>query len=257
MEPNNLPTLDDALTILSRAERLRRCTISANCALERNQDRKELDLPLLEYLKLILQGGIQNLGSSQEDAVSSLVNYLCLLSTPSLQTLDIIWLVQAPSSWSIGHAHFMSFFRQISSTLRILCISYLPISEAELLDCLEQAPNVTDLHLRFSLSDLEGDPLTNHILSSLTVGTRISLHQVGNLLPRLSTLSLQCNGLRLSHSILLEMVQSRWDKDASPHIRLNHFRLLSMKPVLNEVQKRTMLWFDEGLDITVDTLFIQ
>ena len=250
MEPNNLPSLDDALTILSKTERLRHCTMSANCALERNQDRKELDLPLLEDLKLILQGGIQSLSSSQEDAVSSLVKYLCLLSTPSLQTLDITWLVQAPSSWSIGHAHFISFFRQISTTLRTLCISYLPIPEAELLDCLARVPNVTDLHLRFSLSDLEGDPLTNHFLSSLTVGMR-------NLLPRLSSLNLQCNGSRLSHSILLEMVQSRWDKDANPHVRFNHFRLLSMKPVLNEVQKRTMLWFDEGLDITVDTLFIQ
>lgn len=259
LEPNSLPSLDDCLAILSKTERLQRCTISAKCALERNHDIKELDLPLLEDLKLILQGGSHSL--SQEDAASSLVRYLCLLSAPNLQTLDITWLVQAPSGWSLGHSYFISFFCQISISLRTLCISYLPISEAELLNCLSHVPNVTDLHLRFSLSDPESDPITNHFLSSLTVGMGMSdaidglpVHQVDNLLPSLASLSLQCNGSRLSHSVLLEMIQSRWD---NPYAQLHHFRLLSMKPVLNEVEKRTKKWFDEGLDISIDTLFIQ
>jgi hypothetical protein len=70
------------------------------------------------------------------------------------------------------------------------------------------------------------------------------------------SLEMQCNGSNFSNSGLLAMLKSRWKKDADPGDWFKRFRLLSMMPLLREVEKQTQLMRFEGLDIAVETLVL-
>ena len=57
LEHNNLPTLGDTFSILSRTCRLRQCKIDIDCTLGSGVDFHDLHLPVLEECHLILHGG--------------------------------------------------------------------------------------------------------------------------------------------------------------------------------------------------------
>jgi len=55
LEPNNLPTLDDALDILSQTVNLKYGTLQLECTCRGDTQRDKLSLPTLDTLQLILQ----------------------------------------------------------------------------------------------------------------------------------------------------------------------------------------------------------
>jgi len=275
VENNNLPTLDECLDILSKTENITRCTLSADCVLsDKDVHRDALSLPTLEEFHLILQGDSDTQPQVAERPEASLIHFLGLTSTPNLRTLRLDWLLGGPRVasrlWSPSHPLFLSFLRSISSTLQSFAISYLPLSERELMECLKLVPKVTHLDLRFSLSDQEHDPITDNLLSSLTLHSAPTADRLHTrprsgeqpLLPFIQHFNIQCHGERLSNAVLIAMIHSRWqhmslDAEYSPPSRLAMFRLLSMKPVIGEVVKRVRLWSQEGLDISIDSLIIR
>ena len=254
LEQNNLPSLDDWLSILSQTQCLKQCTVSANCSLDLDRDPDTIRLPLLEALHIVLQGGSRH-PSTPEYPPSCFVKFLRHLSMPILRTFNVSWLVELRTSWSTSHASFLSFLHQISSTLRTLTISYLPVSDQELIACLTEVSTVADLHLRFPLSDHEQDPITNLLFSALMFASPPD--DEGILLPDLASLDLQCNGSKFLYSDLLQMILSRWNKDADAKAQFNRFRLLSVKPTLVEVDKHVRSLTDQGMDISIDTLFVR
>jgi len=254
LEPNNLPTLGDMSSILSQTSRLQMCKFSVDCVRDSGVAFVDLHLPVLEELHLILQGGN---GFSSAPASSLTQKFLHHLSMPTLRALNITWLVQG-NTLLPGCPLFLSFLRRISSTLKTLSLAYLPVSEIDLIEILTPFSKLTHCHLRFSLSDHEYDPVSDNILSLLTICSPFSEDSKGSqpLLPSLLSLDLQCNGSDFSNSALLAMVKSRWKKDADPVDRFSHFGLLSMKPKLREFEKQVGFMRREGLDISVETLFL-
>jgi len=123
---------------------------------------------------------------------------------------------------------------------------------------LTEVSRVADLHLRFSLSDHEQDPVTDLLFSALTLASHHTDSRLeGVLLPDLASLELQCNGSKFLYSHLFQMILSRWNKDADAKAQFNRFRLLSMKPILVEAEKHVRSLIEQGLDISVDTLLVR
>jgi hypothetical protein len=217
-----------------------------DCTLDSDVDFDNLHLPVLEEFCLILQG---------DSSAASLSTFFDHISMPALRALDITWLDRRPTLWHDCHL-FASFLRRISSTLTTLNLAYLPVSETELVDVLAPLSEVTHLHLRFSFSDHEHDPVSDRLFTSLTLPGPLTEDidgSQGALLPSLVSLDLQCNGSKFSNSALLGMVKSRWKRGGD---RFGHFGLLFMRPVLREVEKQVQLMHEEGLDISVQTLFV-
>lgn len=253
LEQNNLPNLIDALSILSQTPRLRQCKIRVDSTSDVGADFNNLQLPLLEAFDL-------QCGNGSNASSLSLARFLHCISMPTLRMLSITLADGSATLWSDCHL-FVSFLRRISSTLHYLSLAYLPVSGTDLIYILKPFSHVTHLHLRFSFSDHEHDPITDDLLSSLTFPNSPSMGDVDTLaesplLPSLISLDLQSNGSKFSNSVLLAMVRSRWKKEANPGDRFSHFGLLSMKPMLREVEKQAQLIHDEGLDISVQTLFV-
>ena len=253
LEHNNLPTLGDTFSILSRTCRLKQCKIDIDCTLESGVDFHDLHLPVLEECHLILHGGNVYPFSSDSPALS-LTKFLDHISMPTLRALTITWLVERPTVWPNRHL-FMSFLRRISPTLKSLELSYLPVSEPDLVEILMLFSKVTHLRLRFSIGDSNHDPVSENLLSLLSL--RNPSDGSYPLLPSLTSLDLQCQGSHFSNSALFAMVMSRWKRDADPGDAFNHFGLLSMKPLLREVEKQTYLMRRAGLDIVIETLSVR
>lgn len=87
---------------------------------------------------------------------------------PTLRALTITSLVERPTVWPNRHL-FMSFLRRISPTLKSLDLSYLQVSEANLVEILMLFSKVTHLHLRFSIDDSNHDPVSENLLSLLSL----------------------------------------------------------------------------------------
>ncbi|KAF9531019.1 hypothetical protein CPB83DRAFT_850038 [Crepidotus variabilis] len=253
LEQNNLPDLNDCLNILRQMDQVKECTLSANCTLNSDQGI-EVNATYLESFHLLVHNGA-------ESAADSLAHFLCLLSTPSLHSLDLKWHVNNATNWSTAHQDFTTFLRGISSTLRTLELSYLPVSEEDLLDCLSHIPFLEDLELRFSLNDDEQEPITSTFAAALTISppnavemTNTDISPDAQLLPCLTSFMLECNGSRLSFTALVAMINSRHDysDSSSPLLRRVHVR--SMKPVIREIDWQVALWAGEGMDISIDTV---
>jgi len=254
LEQNNLPTLGDSSSILSQTSRLRLCKIIVDCTLDSGVDFDNIHLPFLEEFHLILRG----FPSLPHTPALCLAEFFHHISMPTLRELEITWMVQGRTLWPNSQL-FVSFLRRISSTLKTLSLAYLPVSEADLIQILMPFSNVTRLQLRFPLSDHDHDPVSDNLLSLLTVQSPFTEDDEGShpLLPSLVSLDLNCNGSNFSNSALLAMIRSRWKKDANPGYWFTHFGLLSMKHTLREVAKEVQLLRREGLDISIETLFVR
>ena len=248
LEQNNLPTLGDMLFIFAQTSKLRQCKISVDCTLDSGVDFDLLHLPVLEEFHLIVQGGL----TSTSPALS-LSNFFHHISVPALRELNITWLVQRSTLWP-NFQLFISFLRRISSTLNTLSLAYLPVSETDLIQILTPFSNVTHLRLHFPLSDHEHDPVSDNLLSLLTIRSHLTRDDDDSLLPSLVSLDLHCNGSNFSNLTLLAMIKSRWHDSG---ICLGHFGLLSMKPGLREVQNQVQWINREGVDISVETLIVR
>jgi hypothetical protein len=267
LEHTHLFTLDKCLDILSRMDRLTRCTMNLDCTLDPHNVRtSHISLPSLETLHLILQGGIND---TQVTVVNqpeaSLVQFLDVLSLPSLHTLRLEWLVQQSGAraWTTKHSGFLSFLRGASQTIQRLSFVNLPLSEPQLLECLVEIPSVTHLELKFSLSDIENDPITESLLAAITsppqTGKTSSTTPV---LPDLEYFNLQCSGKHYTNTGLLAFIDSRrklgpGHDDSVRRGELKSFHLLSMNPVLWEVEKHLKNWNREGMDVLIESLIIR
>ena len=272
LEPSNLPTLDEALDILSQTVNLKYGTLQLECTWGRRDTQwDKLSLPTLDTLQLILQDA----SGSADRLEVSLTQFLNLLCLPKLRVLHLGWLARSNvGSWSSAHTDFIAFLGASAETLRELTMTYFPILENELLECLSQVPQLTHLDLRFALHEGANDPITNRFLVACTIpnsSTRTMLggivcstpaHTESSLLPRLEHINLQCHGAFYTNATLLNFIQSMWKsvkgsegQNASRSLR--HFGLLSMKPVPSEVEKRVKTWHEEGLEIDIQCLVVR
>jgi hypothetical protein len=176
--------------------------------------------------------------------------------------------------WSLAHSDFVAFLQASAETLHQLTMTYFPIPENELLECLSQVPRLTHLDLRFALNEGANDPITNRLLVAWTIPsptvspmtTDITRRRRVNtetlLLPQLEHVNLQCHGGLYTNATLLSLIQSRWSQDSdddggAARRSLKSFRLLSMKPVLSEVERHVEMWHEEGLEVDIQCLFIR
>ena len=259
LEPSNLPTLDEALDILSQTINLKYGTLQLECTWGRRDTlRDKLSLPTLDTLQLILQ----NANGSADRLEASLTQFLNLLCLPKLRVLHLGWLAhRIVESWSLANTDFVAFLGASAETLRELTMTYLPISENELLLYLSQVPQLTHLDLRFALYEGANDPITNRLLVACTACST-SAHTEIPLLPRLEHVNLQCHGALYANATLLNFIQSMWKsgkgsggQDAARPLK--YFGLLSMKPVPTEVEKRVKAWHEEGLEIDIQCLVVR
>ena len=268
LEPSNLPTLDEALDILSQTVNLKYVTLQLECTWGRRDTlRDKLSLPTLDTLQLILQ----NANGTADRVEACLTPFLNLLCLPKLRVLRLGWLHGTVESWSFSKADFIAFLGASAETLRELTMTYFPISENELLEYLSQVPHLTHLDLRFALHERANDPITNQLLMACSIpsspisgGIACSTpaHSETCLLPRLEHVHLQCHGALYANATLLNFIQSMWKsgtggqgQDASRPLR--HFGLLSMKPVPSEVEERVKAWHEEGLEIDIQCLVVR
>ncbi|KAF8164818.1 hypothetical protein B0H34DRAFT_686757 [Crassisporium funariophilum] len=278
LEQIHMLTLDGGLDILGQAVNLLECTLNVHCSLDRRRIHGgTMLLPKLEMLHLILHGGSSNnitnaTGVLTDRPEACLTQFLNLLSVPKLRVLRLGWLVPgngSQRSWSPTHSDFIAFLRRLAPTLQTLSLTYLPMGEAELIECLSQVPQVRHLELRFSLNDRGNDPIADRFLAgctlpsvtpSATVGKRRRVQSESCLVPLLEDISLQCHGELLTRHALLAFVDSRWlGGSGGPGMRtkLKSFHLLTMHPVSKEVEKRVRSWTIEGLDISIECLVIR
>lgn len=286
-------TLDECLELLTKAVNLTSCTLNAECVLSSQApDCQSLQLPSLTSLHLILQGGTSALAEEPEASLTSFLNYFTGME---LESFHVEWLVRS-RSWSGTHPAFVSFLQGLSPSLRSLSFAYLPLEEAELMECLAQLPYLTGMDLRFSLGDRVNDPITDGLLQHYTLPSSItslspsslpSFHPSLSLpslfssldkkkkypradspvlgppliLPALERLYLQCNGESCTNTALLALIQSRWNpnarKDLSLAMSLKYVHFVSMKPADWDVQMQVKQWKEEGLDIMVDSFNIR
>lgn len=264
LEPGNLPTLYDALNILSKTVNLKRAILQLECTWgRRNNQWGKLSLPTLDTLQLILQGASATVDRPQ----TGLVQFLNLLCLPKLRVLDLAWSVNSNVGlWSLVHTDFLAFLLASADTLRELKMVYFPIAEIELLECLSQVPRLTHLDLRFALTEGANDPITNQFLMACILPSTVSAgiasgRQPGTnaqalLLPRLEHVNLQCHGAFYANVTLLTFIRSRWEFSKSER-SLGYFRLLSMKPVSSEMEKHIKTWHEEGLEIDIQCLVVR
>jgi hypothetical protein len=264
LESSNLPTLDEAFDILSKTVNLKRGILKLDCTWNRRDvQRRKLSLPTLETFQLILQDA----STASDRPEACMVQFLNLLHLPKLRTLCLGWLASSNmSSWS--HAGFLAFLQALAGTLHELTMSYFPIAENELLECLSQVPQLTHLDLRFALHEGAMDPITNRLLLACTLASsavpagiacNTPAHTEIPLLPRLEHVNLECHGALYSNSALLNFIRSRWEfgNNSEGQRALKYFRLLSMKPVPSEVEKHVKVWHKEGLKIDIQTLVVR
>ena len=273
LEPSNLPTLDVALDILSQTVNLKYATLQLECTWHhRDIQGDKLSLPTLDTLQLILQDA----STAADRLEACLMQFLNLLCLPKLRVLRLGWLANSNvESWSLAHTDFHAFLRASAETLRELTMTYFPISENDLLECLSQVPQLTHLDLRFALHDGANDPISDRLLLACTIpsytnsgGSACSstpAHADIPLLPRLEHINLQCHGALYTNATLLKLIQSLWKSvkggegqlsQGAPS-QLRYFRLLSMKPVPSEVDKHVKAWREEGLEIDIQCLVVR
>ena len=271
LEPSNLPTFDEGLDILSKTVNLKRGTLQLECTRDRrNIQWDKCSLPTLETLQLILQGVVSSTADRPEVSLAQFLNALCL---PKLRVLHLEWLVNSNMGpLSSIHADLPTFLQASAETLRELKMTYLPITENDLLDCLSQVPRLTHLDLRFALNQGANDPITNRLLVACTIPSpavsagiacRTQPYPEAPLLPRLEHVNLQCHGRFYANTTLITLIQSRWEFGKSTGEGqcvgrpLRCFRVLSMKGVPSEVEKYIKLWHEEGLEIDIQCLVVR
>ncbi|RDB20533.1 hypothetical protein Hypma_012396 [Hypsizygus marmoreus] len=266
LDYNHLLTLDECLGILAQCTNLYRCTLNADCAFLANSRRPEkVALPMLQALNLNLQRGEQvwNNGFRITDPPEScLVSFLEQFEFSRLQSLRMEWLVMwngDSTHWSEAHPRFTSILKNSSPALQSLSLVYLPLAESDILACLAEVPNLTNLDLRFSLADREHDPISDSLLRALTLGPDRSS---AGLLPLLDHIYLQCYGARSTTSQVIDLVESRWvpsPRDGANEARrgLKSFRFISMKPADLELRERLESWLEGGLDASVDRVRVR
>ncbi|KAF5337037.1 hypothetical protein D9611_002928 [Ephemerocybe angulata] len=239
LDAANLLNLDEYLALLQDATNLVSCSINASCCMSATADSTKshsggrngdplLNLPALESLHLVLQGGFPSgslalAGTAAAAAGAqtpflrpeeSLTTFLAQFTgCRKLAQLELDWVVDAGASQSNSWADSSSVsFSSLQATLRALAPSlhsirfaYLPLGEEQLhLALTELGSGLTALDLRFPLADHERDPITDRFLKSLTLPSQSGV-QAGPSCSESLKGSTQSDGAGMT---------SEWDSDA-------------------------------------------
>ena len=154
--------------------------------------------------------------------------------------------------------HLPSFLTRSSCVLRSLSLHHVSLNHPGLVECLEELPALTKLHLReaYSQSPPSQCPLFDRMTykNQLTVGAQSAV-----LVPNLKVLTLN---MRFSlRKTVLPMIQSRWHLPEVTPTMQGATRLNSVRLTLRGAESITDVdaihsagvgtWRDEGLDIQV------
>ncbi|PFH50318.1 hypothetical protein AMATHDRAFT_4054 [Amanita thiersii Skay4041] len=250
-------TLDQLLSILSKAVNIRWCRANVICDL--NDHRTErLSLPDLSFLHLVIQSlSAQGPVDVQTD-VDSFMSFLECFEFPNLWTLRLEWLLRTIEPTYISPAvgeRFIKFIQGIGITLQEFELLYLPISDTILLDCLTQLPLVTNLELKYSLGAGDCDPITDHLLRGLVLlqsaSQLIKSDSSRNILPQLKKARFETYGALCSSMALTNFLQSRTDDIEDEQQRLEYLKFLTGVPVFEQYRCCLDNWrLKEGLDVS-------
>ncbi|KAF6762392.1 hypothetical protein DFP72DRAFT_875794 [Ephemerocybe angulata] len=239
LDAANLLNLDEYLALLQDATNLVSCSINANCCLSATADSTRshsggrngdplLNLPALESLHLVLQGGFPSgslaLAGPAAAAAGAQTPFLRpeesfttflaqFTGCRKLAQLELDWLVDAgasqSNSWadssSVSFTSLQATLRALSPSLHSIRFAYLPLGEEQLhLALAELGSGLTALDLRFPLADHERDPITDRFLKSLTLPSQSGV-QAGPSCSESLKGSTQSDGAGMT---------SEWDSDA-------------------------------------------
>ncbi|KAG6864207.1 hypothetical protein C0991_011571 [Blastosporella zonata] len=248
-----LPTLDKCMDILTQCDNLLKCTMNADCVFDSKLTEK-VALPRLNHFELILQSGPQ-IDHRGYTAGSSLMSFLEQLELPNLPSFSLQWVVRRNAwAWSAeDQARLISFIASLAPTLHSLNLAYLPLSDQDVLRCLQPLQGLSHLDLRFSLADKEHDPITDAFLDVLSTDQPSS-----NYLPALQSLHLQSNGGRCTCLRVIDLIKSRWKPISGDPPQLRLFELVSLVPISTTKTRETLrAWKQEGLDVAIDQVLIR
>ncbi|KIK65686.1 hypothetical protein GYMLUDRAFT_365884 [Collybiopsis luxurians FD-317 M1] len=236
-------TLDDCLVILSQNPNLTACTLYTQCSFEGSHtiisaaDSETLVLPALSELHLILYSNQSQPESFPETA---LANFLGRLELYDLKSLHIEWLLSTNGrAWTYSHPAFVTFLESLKPSLETIRLGYLPYSEAQLIDCLEALPFLTNVELLFGFAEeAEGSTITDTFWNALTLG----------LLPLVQSLNVQCHGCGCSEQEVVRFIDARADAE------LQQFRSLTLRtqvPILrmDSLQQEITHWSKRGIEV--------
>jgi hypothetical protein len=260
LDSDHLLTLNQCAGILSQCVRLTWCIINADYAFSRRgATQRKLAIPALTHFDLTIQRKDQLIsdGLRITDAPEACsVAFLEQLELPRLRSLSLRWLIKQDGSdeqWSEVHSRFISTLSSMALTLRCLSMSYLPLSDGQVLDCLSQLHGLSRLDLRFSLADGDQDPITDTFLHACTL-QHDEWHP--GFLPLLQSVYLQCHGGRHSAAQIMHLIQSRWTPIRND-VHLESFSLVSRKPISTRMRQQLEQWEGEGLDVSIDQFVVR
>ncbi|KAF8654291.1 hypothetical protein AX16_003550 [Volvariella volvacea WC 439] len=251
------------------------------------------NLSSLRQLHLMLQGGGREFMSSRSvleghdgttavvssqsagSTVSNLMDFLESVSSAHLTSLKLEWLVEGldvglsgeSSSSGLGGdsglksrqgQRFVQFLSAMSRTLVNLDVSYLPLSQVDLMAALRHLSALEDLSIKYSLND---DFITDDFFKRASPEQQHRAADFGAqpasgaLLPALRALYIQTSGDGCLTDGLIKFVRARWENvDCRTASRIERFHFSSMKRVNEELAACVQKWKDDGLDIDFETI---
>jgi hypothetical protein len=251
LEASRSLTLDDCRAVLSQNPNITSCTLYAQCAGSPAAAEK-LALPALSELHLILYTSGITSESSPEGALTA---FLCGLDLYMLKSLHIEWLLNTTRrAWSSSHPTFISFLEPLKPTLESLRLGYIPMSEDQVMECLEAVPFLTSVELLFTLGEEHdglGPAITDKLWRALTFSREDGVPKFlasRTLLPVVQSVNLQCHGSGCSEQELVRFVDSR------AAVKSMEFRSLELRtwvPVLHmeNLQREFSQWRSKGIEI--------
>lgn len=255
---DNVHSLNECFKILSAAPNLTWCIFNASCSFEPSKQPEKLALPFLKSLGLIIQGN-----DPTGVAERSLLDFLERLSVTDLKMFSLEWLVNrvqggAESQWTAVHPRFIDFVHSSADSLENLGLAYVPLRDDEIMSCLDGLPKLRVLDLKFPLATQQPDPITEDVLTYLTLASSPSNTQRAHRgipntdhLPFLRTLKLQCSGEYLDQTMLMALLDGR----TAAH--LETFELMTMNLLPKDFRDRVAVWQGRGFNFSVSTLNIR
>jgi len=239
LEADNLLTLDECAEILAEATNLTDCTMNAK-AIFQNSSFGNLTLATMYRFDLTVHADADDVATPE----SSLVFFLNSLDLVRVSELRLHWLTNGSdqSAWSLHQPDFMYFLDQLNPTLEKLHLVCLPLSDTQIIDCLDSVPFITHLELKFSLG--QHDPISERLLQALTMPNS---SEGCPLIPSLQSLRLQCPGEAWSSMPLVQMIDSRLGTLVEFY---SHTMPVSRSPLL--LSQRQEKWKSQGLDAIIE-----
>jgi len=250
LEAGRSLTLDDCRSILSQNPNITSCTLYVQCEGSPTPTAEKLSLPVLSELHLMVYSNRVMVESYPERALTAFLGGLDLYM---LKYLHIDWLLNTNrQAWSSSHPAFISFLEPLKPTLESLRLGYVPMSEAQVMECLRAVPFLTFVELLFTFGEEpDGPAITDRLWRGLTFvgGDEVNGgYTPGTLLPLLQSMKLQCHGSGCSEKELVRFVNSRADMES---LEFRSLVLRTAMPVLRmeKFEQEVSRWRSRGIEV--------